>query len=181
MKTRTIRETVAAAVLTLVVGVPALATLHAQQPAQAKQGFPDLIGMLKATPGVIGVDAAQTLSGKQVIFAWFENKKAVLGWYYSDGHMGLMRQFGAGPGRPRGPLADVPDDGRPILAIASVTTSSAPPTSAADLKSIPQIAIELYAPLPGGIAVGGRFGPATMNVPGLIDIPAAGGDKKPAE
>ena len=54
-------------------------------------GVPDLIGMLKATPGVLGVDAGSTLSGKQVIFAWFENKKAVLAWYYSDTHVALMR------------------------------------------------------------------------------------------
>src|SRR5438034_5052414 len=85
MKRRTVREILAAAVLALVVGVPAfVTTLHAQQPAQGKQGFPDLVGLLKATPGVIGVDAARTMSGKQVIFAWFENKKAVLNWYYSD-------------------------------------------------------------------------------------------------
>jgi hypothetical protein len=183
MKTRTVREILAAAVLALVIGVPALvSTLHAQQPAQATQGFPDLIGMLKATPGVLGVDAARTMSGKQVIFAWFENKKAVLGWYYSDGHMALMRQFGAGPARPGGPLADVPDDGRPILAVASVTTSSAPPTNAAELRAtVSQIAIELYAPLPGGLAVGGRFAPSTVKVPGLVEVPAAGGDRKPAE
>jgi hypothetical protein len=36
---------------------------------------------------------------------------------------------------------------------------------------VSQIAIELYKPLPGGLAAGGRFSPATMKVPGLIDIP----------
>ena len=130
MKTRTVREVLAAAVLALVVGVPALVTtLHAQQPAQGKQGFPDLVGLLKATPGVIGVDAARTMSGKQVIFAWFENKKAVLNWYYSDAHQALMLQLAGSMRRPGGPLADVPDDGRPVLAIASLTmpSSAAPP------------------------------------------------------
>jgi hypothetical protein len=78
-------------------------------------------------------------------------------------------------------MADVPDDGRPILAIASVTLKGAAPTSAADLKSVPQIAIELYAPLPGGLAVGGRFAPSTVKVPGMVEAPAAGGDRKPAE
>ena len=29
------------------------------------------------------VEAAQTLSGKQVIVAWFENKQAVVNWYNS--------------------------------------------------------------------------------------------------
>ena len=43
-------------------------------------------------------------------------------------------------------------------------------TSAADLKSVPQIAIELYAPLPGGLAVGGRFAPSTVRVPGMVEV-----------
>jgi len=127
---------------------------------------------LKATPGVIGIELAQTMSGKQVIFAWFENKQAVLKWYYSEAHQALMVQFG-GKRRSSGPLADVADDGRPILAIASVTLSGPPPVSGADLKSVPQIAIELYAPLPGGIAVGGRFAPSGVKVPGMLEVTAA--------
>jgi hypothetical protein len=173
MKSQTVKEILAAALLAVVISAPtAIGALRAQAP-QNPGGFPDLIGMLKATPGVLGVDAAQTMSGKQVIFAWFENKKAVLGWYYSDGHMALMRQFGAGPARPGGPLAGVPDDGRPVLAIASVTLAGTPPANAADLKAVPQIAIELYAPLPGGLAVGGRFAPSTVRVPGMIEMPAS--------
>jgi hypothetical protein len=174
-----IREVAAAAVLSLVIALPAVITLRAQS---TPTGAPDLVAGLKATPGVLGVELVQTMSGKSAIFAWFENKQAVLKWYYSDTHMAAMAQFGAaGRNRPRGPLADVPDDGRPILAVASVTLNGAPPTSAADLKSVPQIAIELYAPLPGGLAVGGRFAPSTVKVPGLVEVPAAGGDRKPRE
>lgn len=168
MKTRTVREVAAATVLSLVVAVPAI-TLR----AQSGHGAPDLIGALKATPGVLGVDAGSMMSGKQVIFAWFENKKAVLSWYYSDAHQALMLQFTTGQRRPGGPLADVPDDGRPILAIASVTLAGPPPTSGADLVSVPQIAIELYAPLPGGLAAGGRFAPSSVKVPGLLEAPIA--------
>jgi len=163
-----IREITAAAALTLVIALPAVITVRAQS---AQKGMPDLIGALKATPGVLGVDAGQMMSGKQVIFAWFENKQAVLKWYYSDAHQALMLQFSGGARRPQGPLADVPDDGRPILAIASVTLTGAPPTSAEDLKFVPQIAIELYAPLPGGLAVGGRFAPSTVRVPGMVEVP----------
>ncbi|HXD74177.1 MAG TPA: hypothetical protein VN628_10590 [Vicinamibacterales bacterium] len=163
---RTLREVAAAAVLSLVIFIPAVITLR----AQSVQG-PDLIGALKKTPGVLGVEAGQMMSGKQVIFAWFENKDAVLKWYYSDAHQALMAQFGSSR-RPQGPMADVPNDGRPILAIASVTVTGPPPTSAADLKSVPQIAIELYAPLPGGLAVGGRFAPSTVKVPGMVEVPA---------
>jgi hypothetical protein len=171
MKTHTVRETLAAAVLTLVVGAPsAIVTVRAQAPTG---GMPDLIGALKATPGVLGVDAARTMSGKQAIFAWFENKKAALAWYYSDTHEALMLQFAGGKATSGEPLAGVPDDGRPILAIASLTMpDAASPRSVGDLRTtVTQIAIELYAPLPGGLAVGGRFAPATVSVPGMLDVP----------
>src|SRR5580765_3265666 len=178
MKTHPVREVLAAAVLMLVVGAPAtIATIRAQGPTPQNQqgGFPDLVGMLKATPGVLGVDAARgTMNGKMVIFAWFENKKAALAWYNSAGHQALMTQFSGGARRPSGPMADVPDDGRPILAIASLTMP-VPPPAHADLRSlVTQIAIELYAPLPGGLAAGGRFAPSTVKVPGLIEVPMGG-------
>jgi hypothetical protein len=166
---RTIREVSAAAVLSLMIAIPTVVSLRAQA---AQKGGPDLIGALKATPGVLGVDAGNMMSGKQVIFAWFENKDAVLKWYYSDAHQALMAQFGSAR-RPTGPLADVPNDGRPVLAIASVTLTGPVPSNAADLKSVPQIAIELYAPLPGGLAVGGRFAPSTVKVPGMLEVPAS--------
>ncbi len=169
---RTIREIAAAALLSVVIAIPALVSVRAQSTPPTKTGATDLVAGLRATPGVLGVELAQTMSGKNVIFAWFENKQAVLQWYYSDTHMAAMLQFGATAARPRGPLADVPDDGKPVLAIASVTLTSGVPTSAADLKSVPQIAIELYAPLPGGLAVGGRFAPSTVKVPGMLEAPA---------
>ena len=167
--TRTIREVTAAAALSLLIAIPTVVSLRAQT---AQKGTPDLIGALKATPGVLGVDAGNMMSGKQVIFAWFENKDAVLKWYYSDAHQALMAQFGSSR-RASGPLADVPNDGRPVLAIASITLTGPVPTSAADVRSVPQIAIELYAPLPGGLAVGGRFAPSSVRVPGMVEVPAA--------
>jgi hypothetical protein len=173
MNRHTVREIAAALVVAAVVYAPVLlVSLRAQGPPA---GAPDLVGMLKASPGVLGVDAGRMASGKQVIFAWFENKQAVLTWYYSDAHRALMLQFSGGMRRPAGPLADVPDDGKPVLAIASVTLAGgAPPAGAADLASVPQIAIELYTPLPGGLAVGGRFAPSSVHVPGLVEVPAAG-------
>jgi hypothetical protein len=68
-------------------------------------------------------------------------------------------------------MPDVPDDGRPILAIASLTMPSVPPTGGDLRSSVTQIAIELYAPLPGGIAAGGRFAPSTVKVPGMLEVP----------
>ncbi len=140
-------------------------------------GFPDLVGALKATPGCVGVETARTSSGKQVIFAWFENKKAVLNWYYSDTHMSVKNQFA--PGSTHTPMADVPDDGQPILAIASLTLTGAPTGDVASLP-ISQIAIELHRPLPGGLAAGGRFAPDALKVPGLqiLSLPARPQDNK---
>src|SRR4051812_12905815 len=107
------------AVLVLAAAIFAPAAIAAQAPAPG--GLPDLVGALKATPGVLGVDAGQMISGKQVIFAWFENKQAVLNWYNSDVHRRLMNRFSSGPRRPDGPLAGIKEDSGPILTIASIT------------------------------------------------------------
>jgi hypothetical protein len=158
------------AVLVLAAAIFSPAIIAAQAPAA---GVPDLVGALKATPGVLGVDAGQMVSGKQVIFAWFENKQAVLNWYNSDVHRKLMNGFSSGGRRPDGPLAGIKDDSGPIMAIASITIDRAAMQSG-DLKGgTSQIAIELYAPLPGGLAAGGRFAPSTVKVPGLLEVPSA--------
>jgi hypothetical protein len=168
------REIVLVVTLALVIFSPAALVVMAQAPAPRQgppAGLPDLIGMLKATPGVLGVDAAQTMSGKQVIFAWFESKKAALNWYYSEGHQKLIKTLASGGNPGRTPMADVPDDGNPILAVASITLSKEPQVSGVQLP-ISQIAIELYAPLPGGLAVNGRFAPSSVKVKGLVEAPA---------
>jgi hypothetical protein len=168
--TRTIgREIATATVLGILMFGPALLAGQTTQAPPANGGLPDLVGALKATQGVLGVDTAQTQSGKQVIFAWFENKRAALNWYYSDTHRAVQKMFAPGS-TAHTPMSDVPDDGRPVLAIASLTPSKERP-SAANPFPVTQISIELYTPLPGGIAVGGRFAPRSLNVPGLVDMP----------
>src|SRR2546425_2711756 len=47
-------------------------------PARLPEGFPDLIGGVRGTPGGLGVDAARTKSGKKVIFARRPDKAAQL-------------------------------------------------------------------------------------------------------
>ncbi len=142
----------------------------ADPPAKdSRAGLPDLVGELKKSPGCLGVEIAKTGSGKSVIFAWFENKKAAIKWYYSDTHVALMKQFF--PERAgRKPLADVPDDSGPIMAIASITLTDKPTKE----KPLPykQIAIEIYQPLGGGISIGGKFSPEKMVVPERKDKPA---------
>jgi hypothetical protein len=164
---RMLRELGLLLALGLIVFGPGALLALAQGPLQ---GAPDIIASLKATPGCLGVEAAQTESGKQVIFAWFENKQAVLNWYYSDAHQKLMRMFTPGASSGRKPLAQVADDSGPVLAIASLTFADKAQVSGVQLP-VSQIAIELYTPLPGGLAAGGRFAPGTVKVPGLIEVP----------
>jgi hypothetical protein len=167
MKRTTVRHILLATLLTAIVSIPTVLTTVGAQSAAG--GFPDLVAGLKATPGCLGVETARTASGKQVIFAWFENKKAALAWYYSDMHRAVAKGFF--PNAPeRTPMADIPDDGQPIMAIASLTPA---PADGQTTMPFSQIAIELYRPLPGGLAVGGHFAPAAVSVPGLRDVPAA--------
>ncbi len=119
--------------------------------------FGDLIGAIKKTPGCLGVDTADMESGKSVIFAWFEDKAAVLRWYYSETHQGTMKKFF--PSRPpHVPLAEVADGTGPILTVASLTLVAAPNEKAGGLP-VSQMSIELYTPLPGGVSFGGTFAP----------------------
>ena len=121
-------------------------------------GFPALVSGLKPRRAAWAARAPRTRSGKQVIFAWFENKKAALAWYYSDMHRSVAKGFFPNATE-RTPMADIPDDGQPIMAIASLT----PAPAGSDTKMpFSQIAIELYRPLPGGLALGGHFAPAPV-------------------
>jgi hypothetical protein len=44
-------------------------------------------------PGdVLGIETAKTEGGKQVIFAWFEDKKAARKWYYSNTHQAVKHR-----------------------------------------------------------------------------------------
>ncbi len=161
-------------------GVTALAWVqqaprHAQEsthaPTHAAQDsgkeFPDLIGALRSVEGCLGVEAGQFQSGKQVIFAWFENKAAAMRWYNHDVHQGAMSSFMTVESGSK-PMAGVPDD-VPVLAIASITFADRPHFQEINLP-ISQIAIELYTPLKGGIHLGGTFAPASMRVEGIQDL-----------
>jgi uncharacterized protein (DUF2141 family) len=158
-----VREVIIASLLAFFVLIPSGVLMLAQAPSP---GFPDLVGALESTPGCLGVEVASTPGGKRVIFAWFENKQAVLNWYYSDAHQNTMRMFFPGL-PPRKPLNDIADESGPIMAIASLTVADTPQGGATSLP-VSQIAIELYAPLPGGLALGGRFAPATVKVAGMM-------------
>jgi quinol monooxygenase YgiN len=176
-RTRIVREFIVPLALTALISAPSGALLIAQgapgQPtsASAQQGMPDLVAGLKATPGCLGVELAKTQSGKQVIFAWFENKQALLKWYYSPTHQTVMKMLAPDAKSGRPPLNSIADNSGPILAIASLTYADTAQVTAVKMP-ISQIAIELYAPLPGGLAVGGRFAPASVKVAELLEAPS---------
>jgi hypothetical protein len=168
--TRIVRELAILVALALLVFGPGAMLAFAQAPPAG----PDLVSALKNTPGCLGVEVAKTGSGKQVIFAWFENKQALLGWYHSDVHQALMKSLAPGAASAaRTPLELIKEDSGPILAVASLTFAEKGQVNGIRMP-VSQIAIELYAPLPGGLAAGGRFAPSAVKVPGLIE-----GDGKP--
>jgi len=166
MKTRILGVVLSGAALA------AAATLWAQdRPPRrdaAPGSLPDLVTGLRETKGCLGVETAETDSGKKVIFAWFADKKACLEWYYSDMHRGAMRAFVRGTVTHE-PLSKVPDDSGPIMAIASITLDERPRFEELTLP-VSQISIELYKPLTGGIFLGGRFAPEALKVPGMEDL-----------
>ncbi len=163
-------------------GVASLGALAIAQP-QERGGQPAaqpgsdmgmmLVQGLKATEGCLGTDLAQAQSGKNIIFAWFENKEAVVRWYNSPTHQGIMR--GATNGITQGkPLAHVPDGTGPIMVIATITFTDAPKFEAVRMP-ISQISIELFEPLPGGAHLGGRLSPEKFKVEHMRDYTPATG------
>ena len=128
----------------------------------------DLVGAVKASPGCLGVETARTESGKIVIFGWFRDRRAVLDWYEGAYHRELQRRFFPGL-TPRPPLRDVPVGGGPIMVVASLTLGPRPGFAESTLP-ITQIAIELYRPVTGGIFLGSRFAPDTVEVGDIRDV-----------
>jgi hypothetical protein len=141
--------------------------------------FPNVVNAVRAAPGCLGVETGQTSSGKRVIFAWFESKKALVGWYHSDVHQRAMKAVFPKQNFDREPLPDLAEDSGPILAIVSVKLADGPRSDGSAIP-ISSIGIELYGPLPGGVAVGGRFAPEAIKVRGLreIDIGTAQGQPR---
>ena len=153
-------------------GTPAPASAQSSAP-----GFPRVIEALRTAPGCLGVETGQTAGGRQVIFAWFENKQGLVGWYHSEAHQRAMRAVFPGQTFDREPLPDLPEDSGQILAIVSVKMDGAARPGGG--PPISSIGIELYGPLPGGVAVGGRFAPAAVTVRGLREIDLGANGPRP--
>jgi hypothetical protein len=141
-----------------------------QPPLPGEPGFGELlVKAAKESPGFLGIETGRTASGTMVIFAWFEGKKAIVDWYKSDFHQRAMKSAFPNQTFDRQPLPDVPEGSGPILALVTLKLADAAPTAASPVP-IEKIGIELYTPLPDGVAVGGRFAPKTVKVPGLREI-----------
>jgi heme-degrading monooxygenase HmoA len=166
MKTAERLRIVTTVLLTLSLAVAWGTAAHAQAPAG---GFPNVVNALRATPGCLGVETAQTSSGKRVIFAWFEGKRALVDWFHSEAHQRAMRTVFPNVTFDRQPLQELAEDSGPILTIVSVKFGE-PAAAGAPSGPMTTIGIELYGPLPGGVAVGGRFAPEAIKVKGLREF-----------
>ncbi len=133
------------------------------------QDFPNLFQGLKQTPGILDVKVAILDGKKQTIFAWFKNKAAVNAWYTSKMHRDAMAKFFPNMRGNYETLAGFKDEKAPLLVVASVTPGEKLVMEGSALKA-EQIAIEIYTPVPGGLTIGGGFGPKTMEVPGMMRI-----------
>ena len=156
----------AALSLTALLSLGALWEPTTQDPMQ---GMPDLVGGLKKTRGCLGVESAGTGSGKEVIFAWFEDKRAVLRWYSSPTHRRVMRSFVQNGANLKKPLEHIEDGTGPIMVVASLTMAEKPLFEGLSLP-VSQIAMELYQPLPGGSYFGSRFTPKSVPVAHSRDL-----------
>lgn len=142
--------------------------------AQTVRDFPDLAQGLRDTPGCLGVQTFVVDAGrKQVIAAWFENRKAMEAWYYGKMHQEAMAKFFPGFKSGRKPFAEFKDEKSPLLIVASVTPGDRPIGNGSQLH-VSQIAIEGYTPVPGGVAFGGTFSPPGLQVPNMIRVPTSG-------
>ncbi len=121
---------------------------------------------MKSTKGCLGVQSAKAEDGKSILFAWFENREAVLRWYHHRAHREIVEKY-FGDEKLRKPLEGIKEHKGPVLVVASMTESDKPTKP---FTAFSQLSIELYAPLSGGLFVGGRFSPDTLKVPGLRDL-----------
>jgi quinol monooxygenase YgiN len=200
-RSRTVVVSAAALVASAAFGLAWLRAAGAQQqqapaqppapsPAQAQPQKPAgdptatlagaLVQGLQQTPGCLGVEVARTMSGKNVIFGWFENKKAAMAWYDSPAHKQAMERFFPGYKPDHAPMERIADDAGPIMAVACLVPARDPAAAVNAGSPVSQISIELYEPMPGGVRLNGGFAPATMKVEGMRDLSALKPQAAPA-
>ena len=87
---------------------------------------------LEGYPGLLGKHMVASIDhpGMFIIFTWWKNKQALNNWFYGDLHQGWMRQRG-----------------RAMSGETSVAAGEMPS----------QVAMEVFAGLPGGVQINGGF------------------------
>lgn len=97
------------------------------------------LAKLEKQPGLLGVHALSSIDNKGmlVILTWWENKKALNDWFYSETHQGIISQF-----------------------YGNAQPASGPVGSKTPTGGMGQVGIELFTPLPGGMVYGGGLTPA---------------------
>jgi len=155
----------------IAASIAAMACVASAMPsfAQGPLGQPGFAKLLveaaEASPGCLGVKLGRTSDGTNVIFAWFENKQALVTWYKSDFHQTAIKTAFPNLNVNREPLPDVPENSGYILALVTLKLADAAlPGSPAPFETI---GVELYTPLPDGVVAGGRLAPQSVKVPGL--------------
>jgi hypothetical protein len=176
MTIRTRHNFPTAAALAAAIGCASPVASTAQEPHPGEPGFGEqLARAVLASPGALGIETGRTVKGRLVIFAWFENKKALVDWYQSDFHTKAVKWAFPNQTFDREPLPNTPENSGQILALVTMKFADQPPPGAATAgtpsrPAIESIGIELYTPVPGGVAVGGRFAPKSVKVPALREI-----------
>jgi heme-degrading monooxygenase HmoA len=144
--------------------------------ARAHASSTRLLNEIAAIEGVHGVTSARTHDGVELIFAWFENRQAVLRWFRSDYHRQILREAR----RPEDGIAadGFGDDVGPILVVATASYAGQPLGPEASMFDDPagrmptSFSIEYYTPLPGGAYRRRPFAPMAVagHIEGIRDI-----------
>ena len=132
-------------------------------------GFAALLEAAKAYPGCLGVDTGRTAERQAGDLRLVRGQGRAGLVVPVEPHQKAMKMAFPNIAFNREPLPDTPDNSGQILAIVSLKLAETPPTDGASM-AIGTIGIELYTPLPGGVAVGNRFAPKSVRVPGLREI-----------
>jgi tetratricopeptide (TPR) repeat protein len=103
------------------------------------QSMKNFLAKLEQQPGLLGVHALSSIDNKGmlVILTWWENKKALNDWFYSETHQGIIGEF-----------------------YGKAQAASGPVGSQTPTGGMGQVGIELFTSLPGGMAYGGGLRPA---------------------
>ena len=144
--------------------------------ARAQEASQRLVKEIESVEGNLGVKTARTHDGDELIFAWFEDKPALMRWFRHDYHRKLLRDAG----RPEDGVAarHFGDTVGPILVIASVQYRGAPGSLEGSMFDDPdgrkplRFAIEYYTPMPGGAYFASPFAPPAVatRLHGLRDV-----------